>query len=1843
MKTALRKPIAGLLTAGFLCLAAQPAPAATVTISPTPLATSAGGGVLPNLLFVLDASGSMDSDYLPDYVNDSGKCMTRSGPSTTCTIGDPPWSAGGASGFNGVGYDPLLPYKPALNAAGKMQVGNVTVTPAVWGPALTVTAVPNDAYGVQAGGTSNMTTGIQDLRYCNGNNVCKRNGADNVGTALIGGNDDQGVTHPAGRFPYRTHSSNNSTLIYGLPEMMSQGSFSRATNVVTATTIAPHALAVNDWIYVNDSGQGGIDLPAVQVASVPSTTSFTYTSTSSGTIAARQASYRKHSAATVARVAGSTTVTVTSTAHGLATNDIVLVNSAVNNTVNSIDRTVTVVNANTFTYTQTGGTTTVINTSPAATWIRTGLYNARGTVAGTANSFLVIPVEYCSDVNLSNCVAVAIGAAPPTGFTVPAPVRFCRTQEQALSPAVISDAAGTPRCRSKFVGSGATQWTWPRFGYFKRDIIQASSGPFTRSATRTDCIGAPSCTYTEEIQNYARWWAYYRTRMQMMKTASGRAFQPFINATGNSLLDKLKIGFITINPNYAIGGSTDLGSVQASRYLKIDRFTATHAGNWYTKFYAQDPNQSTPLREALSRAGWIFAGKLNTGLTSGIPLADDPMEKSCQRNFTLLTTDGYWNGNAGQDLSGNPIGNLDNANPVTDSPYSSPSVDRSSTGTFDGGIGTIVATATPTTQLEQVICQAGNTTAFNGGNQTACGCAAGQHRIKQRTNTSTNTITTTDGVQTGNTTTTTSTFQNITGCSSLYVITQTTPANRIQDQVCSGNATVNFGQGATVACGCTTPTTFKRVVRQTGNRNHVVQNTDGSVTSDTYTAYVYSTQNASACNAAVNTVVTEMTEIEDNRCTGTGSTTFGTSANNGQGGEQLNCGCGSGVRRNWRRTMTYDRTVIQHDGATVSTTYGANKSQTFTALTGCTSPSAPSSTPSINASAPQPPTYPQVTNSGATVTLASNTLSPPAVTPGALTPNPQVNDPSGAMVPSTAGTDLAPTLAAFTPNPSNPVVGTATTTTTLGGYPNTLADVAMYYFRSDLRGGNDIRGNTAGPTNNLGGGGTVDVSPNTILAKAGAKDFATHQHMVTFAVGLADGLMRYQADYEGAASGDFASIKNGTSNGCFWVTGTCNWPQPFADDASALDDLWHAAVNGRGQFYLALNADTLSTGIATALTAVNAQEAAAAASATSSPNVTQTDNQIFSTTYETNTWSGKVFAQTIDPITGDVNQTIAWQADQQLITKVSAASDTRVIWTFDGTSGTKLKAFSWAGLTATEQAFFLNKCVPTTTMAQCTALTTAQLATANDGSSLVGFLRGWLGNEGTIFRDRTYIDISNNNAVVQTVLGDTISARPSYLRRPTFNYADAVTPPYSQFLTDNINRSPRVYVAANDGYLHAFNGDTGSEAWAYLPRFLMPGLWGLADTGYASQHRYYADGSPETGDVFDTTASAWKTILVAGVAGGGRGFYAIDVTDPNNPKGLWEFCSDSTLCAVSDADLGLSYGNPVIGKRARDGRWIVMVTSGLNNIGTGTGLGYFYILDAITGAVLDKVATTAGSVATPSGLMKVSAFYDSALTDATFRYAYGGDQLGNIWRIDTLPNPPTVLHIATLNDGSTPPRAQPITTRPSLTRLNGNRVLYVGTGRYLGNPDLSDPGAPSGISWQQTLYAFKDKDSDYGNLRLDTNMVRQALTMLNPTDRGITTSTVDWNTKDGWYIDFNPSFSGVPNTPGEGVNLIDPRLVLGTLVVITNTPASGGSSCSVGGSSIKYEFDFKTGGAVSTSQGGVVGKSLGGTITVGVAIVQLPSGAIKAITTGADTSKTTSSVNTSATGAAVRRFSYRVR
>ena len=64
---------------------------------------------------------------------------------------------------------------------------------------------------------------------------------------------------------------------------------------------------------------------------------------------------------------------------------------------------------------------------------------------------------------------------------------------------------------------------------------------------------------------------------------------------------------------------------------------------------------------------------------------------------------------------------------------------------------------------------------------------------------------------------------------------------------------------------------------------------------------------------------------------------------------------------------------------------------------------------------------------------------------------------------------------------------------------------------------------------------------------------------------------------------------------------------------------------------------------------------------------------------------------------------------------------------------------------------------------------------------------------------------------------------------------------------------------------------------------MIPTLYKLADAGYANNHRFYVDGPITVGDAYNGTA--WKTILIGGLGGGGKAFFALDVTDPARPEG----------------------------------------------------------------------------------------------------------------------------------------------------------------------------------------------------------------------------------------------------------------------------------------------------------------------------------------------------------------------
>ena len=702
-----------------------------------------------------------------------------------------------------------------------------------------------------------------------------------------------------------------------------------------------------------------------------------------------------------------------------------------------------------------------------------------------------------------------------------------------------------------------------------------------------------------------------------------------------------------------------------------------------------------------------------------------------------------------------------------------------------------------------------------------------------------------------------------------------------------------------------------------------------------------------------------------------------------------------------------------------------------------------------------------------------------------------------------------------------------------GGASNTLSDVAAYYYETDLR---------TPALNNCRGALALDVCANQVPATSA--DPAIHQHMTTFTLGLGvSGTLAYRSDYPTAAAGDFAAIRSGTKD----------WPPPNDFGPSRIDDLWHAAVNGRGLYFSAADPSALASALSGTLAALRTRLGSAAAAASSNLEPVPGDNLVFAASYRNVQWDGELEARTVDPASGAVSQQALWSAQEQL--RRQAQDGSRLIYTDAPTStDTRLKPFTWPRLSDTEKAFFGSLCAPAQKLTQCADLNTAQLAAAT-GERLVNYLRGdssAASGSAALFRPR------------DRVMGDIVNAQPLYVGAPPFNYADAG---HAAFRAAQASRVARVYVGANDGMLHAFHAsgaDAGKEAWAYVPAPMMPWLYLLADRNYAAMHRAYVDASPVAGDICPKApatcaASDWRTILVGGYGAGGRGYYALDITDPDAPKALWQYA------AANDSNLGLSFGNPVIAKDA-NGTWVAIFASGYNNAGPGDGKGYLYVLKAADGSLIRKIGTDEGSADTPSGLARINAWIESP-SDNTAQRVYGGDLLGNLWRFDI--NAGSALKLAELgNVGNVV--TQPVTTRPevAVVRSGGQRyaVVAVGTGRYLGQSDIADVS-------QQSIYVIKDAldNTGLGKVRTDGVLRRRTLTAsADGKSRSIAGDALDWSGDKGWYVDLNPDNASA----GERVN-VDMDLQLGMLKAVGNVPSD--NACAQGGSAWLYAIDLGSG------------------------------------------------------------------
>ena len=214
-------------------------------------------------------------------------------------------------------------------------------------------------------------------------------------------------------------------------------------------------------------------------------------------------------------------------------------------------------------------------------------------------------------------------------------------------------------------------------------------------------------------------------------------------------------------------------------------------------------------------------------------------------------------------------------------------------------------------------------------------------------------------------------------------------------------------------------------------------------------------------------------------------------------------------------------------------------------------------------------------------------------------------------------------------------------------FSDTLADIAMYYYATDLSGTLDDQL----PTNKWDG--------------------AAHQHLVTFAVAFGVSGTLHPDVYEDDRTNpnymkEIIKKEEPREYGAYVV-----WPRVTGDrQPQSIDDLWHATVNGRGVFVNAGEPQKLVEGLLQIIKDIKERQPTSAASVTVNGDWLFSkigpDVLIFqgSYSYLDNQWSGDVKAYSLDQITGEViYDPVVWSAAQKLQSK---RWDSRNILTYDG-------------------------------------------------------------------------------------------------------------------------------------------------------------------------------------------------------------------------------------------------------------------------------------------------------------------------------------------------------------------------------------------------------------------------------------------------------------------------------------------------------------------------------------------------------------------------------------------------
>ncbi|MBU2885207.1 hypothetical protein KO507_05455 [Gilvimarinus agarilyticus] len=532
-------------------------------------------------------------------------------------------------------------------------------------------------------------------------------------------------------------------------------------------------------------------------------------------------------------------------------------------------------------------------------------------------------------------------------------------------------------------------------------------------------------------------------------------------------------------------------------------------------------------------------------------------------------------------------------------------------------------------------------------------------------------------------------------------------------------------------------------------------------------------------------------------------------------------------------------------------------------------------------------------------------------------------------------------------------------------------------------------------------------------------------------------------------------------------------------------------------YFYATDPRALEESLETALETFAQAAGSASAVATNSTRL-GTDSVAYQATFNTTSWSGDLIAAPLGNVgLGDV----MWSASSAL-----PSADTRNIWTHDGASAVE---FEWGKLSA-DQKSILN-------------------AADGAGSDRVDWTRG---KEVVGFNERD----------PDQRLGDIVNSNPKYAGLDNYGYSriDANGADDYQAFADSKN-SRTVFVGANDGMLHAFDGLTGQELFAYIPSTVYEQLKRRTDENYGSSfnpHRFSVDGQIFVGDAY--VNGKWRTILVGTLGAGGQGVFGLDVTDPAS------FNADNVLFEYNENNapkIGNVTSTPVVAPMP-DGSWAVLVGNGYNSHDANARLVVIPLDGSFTPQYIETGEGNDNGLSEPA--LSVGAGFLP-------NYAYAGDQKGNLYKFD-LENLDLEYKLFEAEDD------QAITSSPVLG-LNPFRkftdgtdgvMVYFGTGSYQATGDLSDQSLQSFYAIADTG-ALVDRDALFEKkIQSEVNSSRQVYEGDGPNG-----DEIDWETHEGWVLDFDTV---------SGERVVDkPILLFDRVIFPTVVPTD--SPCDFGGNS----------------------------------------------------------------------------